>query len=520
MPIVESAAPANTAGARWAAAPWHDQHPERLALEPSLPAGHLARRIEAAVARLDLRDLLGRYAGTGSAPYRPDLLLRAVLFQTERGQHSPATWHREARESGPMRWLLRGCTPSRACWYAFRDRLAPVLPGLNAQPLAQALAAGLTPADRGAADGTLVAANASRHRLLNAAALDQRAQHLAAVVAADPPAAAAASPPAAAAPGAAPPVPGWMAKRPAGRRAQQRRFRQAQEQLARRHARNRGKRPSKQTAPARLVINPADAEAALGLDKEKVFRPLYNVQVVDDLDSPFILGYEVFAQPNDAGLLAPVLARVQEAIGRRLRVLLTDTGYAGGADLRAAAAAGVTVYAPLPQENPHAKQVPKGAFAWRAEEQTYVCPQGHRLVLEAQGKAKRSGPEHLVVRRYRCPPVHCAGCPLRAACAKHPEAGRTVTRSEYEEDIEALRQRMGGAEAKALYKQRRQTVELVNADWKEHRKLRRFSGRGLARVRCQVGLIVLAHNLLTLLTQEEKAKAAADAAPSPGDTAT
>jgi hypothetical protein len=49
-------------------------------------------------------------------------------------------------------------------------------------------------------------------------------------------------------------------------------------------------------------------------------------------------------------------------------------------------------------------------------------------------------------------------------------------------------------------------VELVNADWKEHRKLRRFSGRGLARVRGQVGLVVLTHNLLALLAEEKKPK--------------
>jgi hypothetical protein len=47
----------------------------------------------------------------------------------------------------------------------------------------------------------------------------------------------------------------------------------------------------------------------------------------------------------------------------------------------------------------------------------------------------------------------------------------------------------------------------VNADWKAHRKLRRFSGRGRARARCQVSLIALAHNLLTLLTHERKAHA-------------
>ncbi len=36
-------------------------------------------------------------------------------------------------------------------------------------------------------------------------------------------------------------------------------------------------------------------------------------------------------------------------------------------------------------------------------------------------------------------------------------------------------------------------------------KLRRFSGRGLKRVRGQVGLTVLAHNLNTLLAKEKKA---------------
>ena len=76
----------------------------------------------------------------------------------------------------------------------------------------------------------------------------------------------------------------------------------------------------------------------------------------------------------------------------------------------------------------------------------------------------------------------------------NPEAGRSISRGEHEEQIEALRARMATAEAKALYRLRSQRVELVNADGKQHRKLRRFSGRGLTPVRCQVGLVVLAHN--------------------------
>src|SRR2546421_323155 len=65
------------------------------------------------------------------------------------------------------------------------DRLAPLLRDLNAQSLSQAVDQGLTPATRGACDGTLVAANASRHRLVNEATLNQRTQQLANAVAAD-----------------------------------------------------------------------------------------------------------------------------------------------------------------------------------------------------------------------------------------------------------------------------------------------------------------------------------------------
>jgi hypothetical protein len=76
--------------------------------------------------------------------------------------------------------------------------------------------------------------------------------------------------------------------------------------------------------------------------------------------------------------------------------------------------------------------------------------------------------------------------------------GRSVQRSEHEELIQAHRAWMETAEAKAVYRLRGQTIELVFADVKEHRGLRRFSGHGLARVRTEFALEVLLHNLLVL----------------------
>jgi len=69
--------------------------------------------------------------------------------------------------------------------------------------------------------------------------------------------------------------------------------------------------------------------------------------------------------------------------------------------------------------------------------------------------------------------------------------------------IEALQQRMQTPEAKELYRLRRQTVELVNADFKEHRNFRRFSGRGRSKANAEVGLQVLVNNLLVCVAYEK-----------------
>jgi hypothetical protein len=70
---------------------------------------------------------------------------------------------------------------------------------------------------------------------------------------------------------------------------------------------------------------------------------------------------------------------------------------------------------------------------------------------------------------------------------------------------------MGTERAKAVYRLRGQTIEIVFADFKEHRVLCRFSDRGLAHARMELALKVLVHNLLVLhrfSSQKQNAKEA------------
>jgi transposase len=518
--------PVKSATPHFATPPWDRSSPQWIDIDQRLPHDHLARLIDEAVARLDLQPLLRSYAGRGSRAYHPALMLRIVLYQLACGVHQPGRWARNCRLHDELKWLGFGICPSRSRFYHFQGRLGDQLDAWSQQVIAQAIARGLTTATRAALDGSTIAANASRHRMLNRKTLDQRLVVLAQAVAADGPAAEAtaptATPPAPDGPGPAPattPRPWSMATTPHGRRRQLARYQDARAALGRRIAANARRKAERRRDPETIVIAPGDPEATPGRDKLAVFRPLYNAQIAYDLDSELILAAEVFAQQNDTGTLPVMLTVFTSWVGHVPSVLLTDAGYATVIDATACAAAGVVLYAPY-QTNDYshrgaspaaaqtktktktktkeARPLPKERFTWDATHDVYVCPSGHAMPWESSKRERRAGEQSVVRHFYRCAGEHCQACPLRAACTPNPSAGRSVSRVEGEEVIEALRARMQTPEAKALYKRRRSTVERSYADLKVHRRLDRFSGRGLARVRAQLRLQCLVHNLLVV----------------------
>jgi transposase len=487
---------------RFAQAPWTEHTAFWRQLDEQLPHDHLAREIRDAMAHLDLQPLYHTYSGRGKAPHRPDLMLAIVLFELRRGQRHPSQWYRDTHESYPLWWLGFGIRPSRSCWYAFRDRGGAYVDTLNAQLLHQAVEVELTTAERGALDGSAVAANASRRRLLNQERLEQRFEQLEAVTQDE-------------APGEDPgTVPGWMAKTARGRAHQHERYRQAQEQLAKRQAANAQRPTSQRQAPDKILVSPGDPEAPLGLDKDHVFGPLYTVQTVRDVTSPLILGYDVFAQASDAATLPPMLKRSQQLTGRSLKDLLVDSAYVTGMDLAVCAAQDVTLYGPWQandwSEPKSRSRFSKDRFTWHGDLDAYECPAGHLLKRVSCHTRRCSGGREVVEWQYRGAAQTCQACPLRPQCTTSQKGARSVQRSEHEELIEAHRAWMETAEAKAVYRLRGQTIEIVFADVKEHRGLRRFSGHGLARVRTEFALEVLLHNLLVLhrfLSQRRNAEA-------------
>jgi transposase len=230
------------ADGRFAEPPWNQSSPPWQRIDARLPSHHVARQISEIVDQLDLGSLFGSYWGRGSKAHRPDLLLKMVLYEIQCGKPSPAEWHRDLRENEVVKWLVFGIQPCRAAVYEFRDRLADYWDQWNAQVLQMAQQRGVTIGERGALDGSLMAALASRHKLVNQKTLDGRIGELNRVVAADEQGAVSEARAA------------WMANHPESRAQQRKRYRHAQARMKELQEQNQKRPSSKRKKPEKMRV--------------------------------------------------------------------------------------------------------------------------------------------------------------------------------------------------------------------------------------------------------------------------
>ncbi len=456
-------------------------------------ASHNARIVEEGVKRLDRSLLEEAYRGVGSEAHPPELMLKMVMFEILEGRCSPAQWWRDAHDHQALHWLGRGVQPSRTAWYDFRDRMGTVIQTVHASQVRQAIEEDLVSPEKGVQDGTTVRACASRHRMVNRKTLFRRQAVLYAAIAGD---LSTASPEE---------LPSWMAGTFSGRLEQVAQFVRAAEKLDQRIAENAKKPKDKRLPEDRVVVSLSDPEAYPGRDKEKVFCPLYTPQFVVEPNSLLVLAWDVFAQATDTGTLAPMIDRTKAIVGDRFKEMMADSSYATLLDLLACQARDVELLAPV-QENSFTQQkrAKKGTpannreqFTWCPELQTFICPQVHPLDYLGHSRKGRRNDQFVIEHRFHCSPEHCRGCKDAPGCVRDPNKGRTLKQLEGQEILDAHREKMKDPEIKVRYKIRGQVIERAFGDAKRHRNVRQLHGRGLQRAIAEVGLLVLAQNILT-----------------------
>ena len=391
-------------------------------IDRQLPPDHPVRRINELVEQLDLAPLLRGYQHTKRQPLDPKAMLKVVFYEMrEQKTRSPAQWHRDSTELLPVLWLLGGLQPGRSTFYDFQPRFDFIIDELNARHLSRCLPP--DDARRVAIDGTFIAANATRHRLFNKSRLCERIELLEQRLRDDASEDANEDANEDTQDGTTK-TPAWLAPTLCGKMRQRDTYRRALRQLEERLKKN-AKLPKNRRKPEnKVLISPTDCEAQLGRDKQKTYRPLYNVQVVRDIDSDYILSSDVLTTTSDAGTLEGTFQRYDVLCGLTLSDALTDAGYATERDLIACERFGVRLIAPYrentlvksPDEKSGKRYFKKDMFEWNAEREEYRCPNGAALTRKSQEYRIFSDDERLRVFRYACDPASCIACPLSAGC--------------------------------------------------------------------------------------------------------
>jgi transposase len=174
------------------------------------------------------------------------------------------------------------------------------------------------------------------------------------------------------------------------------------------------------------------------------FRPAYNAQLATDTTSRVIVGVDMTNAVSDGGQMGPMVDQIAERHDKVPKEYLVDGGFAVRDDItHVATEHQVTVYAPIREEE----------------------------------KKRRAGKDPF---------------------APQPRDS---------EAVKQWRQRMGTAEAQALYHLRAATAEWTNAQAR-NRGLYQVTVRGLAKVRAVLLLYALAHNLMQTLALQAAKQAA------------
>jgi transposase len=332
-----------------------------------LPEGHLARFVVEIVEQLDLRSLKESYAGRGSQPYNPAMLLALLFYGYSTGVFSSRKLERSTYDSVAFRFIAANRHPDHDTIATFRKRFLKELSGLFVQILMIARQMNVLKLGSVSLDGSKVKANASKHKALSyehackleiqlksevaellkkaesadktdipdgmnvPEELKRREQRLSGITA---------------------------AKVEIERRAAERHTREqaAYEEKVTARAKKaeetgkkpKGKQPKPPTAGPRAKdqVNLTDEESRIMPVSGGGFEQTYNAQAAVDTESKLIVTAHITQQSNDKLELIPTLknfAALPEQLGT-VTELLADSGYFSETNVTACEGKGVTPY--------------------------------------------------------------------------------------------------------------------------------------------------------------------------------
>ena len=137
-------------------------------------------------------------------------------------------------------------------------------------------------------------------------------------------------------------------------------------------------------------------------------------------------------------------------------------------------------------------------FLYNKEKDTYTCPDGRELIYKntEQVKYKRTGYQS-TVKAYQA--KDCSGCSLSGQCRKSEEANRSLTvNNQLDYYRQQARNNLNSDKGLLLRRRRGAEIESCFGDIKHNMEFRRFHLRGKQKVKTEINLVSMAHNLRKL----------------------
>ena len=173
--------------------------------------------------------------------------------------------------------------------------------------------------------------------------------------------------------------------------------------------------------------------------------------------------------------------------------------------MAAGAARGQRVALPAAPPQAMAEPYHKTHCVYDATKATYPCPE--QQVLTFRGIKERT--DRPPARGYRGQAAVCRACPAFGGCTTDPRQGRAVAVGPHETAVQEHRQGMATAEAKTMYRQRKELIEPVFGVVKEELDGRHFLLRGLAKVQAEWTVLATAFNRPTCVRRWQRDRVAA-----------
>lgn len=405
----------------------------------------------------DWSEFESRYAQTGRAPYAPQAMMGLILSGIMQGISSLRSLERFARQDLGCMWVTGGICPDHACIGRFIVlHEASFSNGLFESLTRTVLQMTGSDGQCLAGDGTVVEAACSHYKLLKEEAI--RAQNERARKA--------------------------LEQSPDNEKCQ----RQAAlaTEVEETFDTRKQARLLKASKTDSLAVSPTEPEAMVQPQKRKRGKAASYKPSVLANEQRVILAHDVDPSQENA-LIPELLKQSQRVSGEVVRDLLLDAGYFCDSVIGTAITQEINLLCPEGKganKPRNGKVFTKSQFRYHPLDDVYECPAGEFLRSGPQGNKK--------YKMYRT--SGCQNCALRGECTT-AKAGRRIRRLEGDEAKEALREVMQHPLAQKEFGQRQAMVEPVFSHLRQIQGLTRFRRRGLAGVKREFALHVLAHNL-------------------------